>query len=126
MQSLVTILKSELPAHERRISARRRNESAEQGCLVDGELLRGFAEVSASGGTESVESAPEVDAVQVMDENLVLRIALLDPHGGGDLGELAFGVLSLKLVDIAGELLGKGAGSFPNRISAVIHPCRTD
>ncbi len=77
----------------------------------EGDVAYIFAEVAACGSPDAATAVAEVDAVQVVGEDLVLRVLTLDAHGEEDLRHLACVVFSLEAKGIARELLGDGAAA---------------
>ena len=87
------------------------DDADEEGGLVFVEITGGNAEVGAGGFFEAVGTGAEVDAVEVVGEDLVLRVAGLDAVGEGDFEELAVDGFLAEFIGVARELHGEGGGS---------------
>src|SRR3989304_4409101 len=66
---------------ERRVLRRRSHDRRKKRGLLGLQIDRGFPEVPARGRFNAVQPAAEVDRVQVLLEDLRLRVLLLDPRG---------------------------------------------
>src|SRR5690606_21885096 len=76
------------------------------------EIAGGAAEVGAGGLLDAIRAGAEIDAVEVMAEDFVLRVAGLDAKGDGDLEELPVNGLGAHVfVGVARELHAEGGGS---------------
>ena len=96
----------------------------EHGSLVDGELLRGVAEVGLAGGLDAKGIAAEVDGVGIHRQDLVLvenhlqlegdnpLLGLHDEHlQTGNVAQQTRGILGAHAEHVLGQLLGDGRGT---------------
>ena len=115
---------------ERRQVARVLDAADDRRALQRVEILRLLAEVAERGRADPVVAAAEVDAIEVELEDLVLRVALLDPPRQEGLHQLAFDAalvallaVGFQIVGVARQLLGHRAGTLRRlaRLPVEIH-----
>jgi hypothetical protein len=75
------------------------------------EIRRRLAEIAPRGRLDPVVALAEIDGVQVLLEDLSLRLALLEPRGDEDLANLALVGPYRRQLRRARELLGDGAAA---------------
>jgi len=63
---------------------------AQQGRLLERDVLRRLAEVQTRGRLDAVRAVPEVHVIGVEGQDLPLRVALLDQDGDEGLFDLPF------------------------------------
>ena len=96
---------------ERREDVRAADDADDQRALAVAEVAGGFAEIGARRLFDAIRAGAEVDAVQIVGEDLVLRVAGLDAQGEGDFEELPVQRFLLHLEAVAGELHAQGGGA---------------
>ena len=78
MQHLVAALKREL--RRRIVDLGAADDAGEIRRLREGQLRCGLGEVGLGGGLDAVRAAAEVDRVEIVVEDLLLRELVLEPH----------------------------------------------
>ena len=78
------------------------------GALAVAEVAGGFSEVGLRGLLDAVRAGTEVDAVQIVGEDLVLGVAGLDAEGEGDFEEFPVQGFLLHFEGVPGELHAEG------------------
>ena len=96
------------------------NDADEQRGLRNGELARRNAEVLLGSHFDSVGSATKVDGVEIVFEDLVLRLLLVDFYGQDgffDLAQIPFRAAEIVTLDV---LLGQGGAALPRTAFDVV------
>ena len=91
---------------------RRRDQTRERRRLRQVELARVDPEVRLGGSLDAVGALPEVHGVEVVGEDLVLRVAMFHLQGERGLVDLATEVLSIARVEVLHQLLGDRRAAF--------------
>ena len=111
VERLVALFDGGVEIAERREDVRAADDADDQRALAVVEIAGGFAEVGAGRLLDAVRAGTEVDAVQVVGEDLVLRVAGLDAQGEGDFEKLPVQGFLLHLEAVARELHAQGGGA---------------
>ena len=78
IEHVLLALLGQVEMQHRVVGRGRLDEAGEERGLRRGEVLGLFVEVSAGGSPQTVRAVPEIDAVQIHREDLILRKALLE------------------------------------------------
>ena len=80
-------------------------DSGQYGCLRNCELLDILTEITCSCQLDTVDRSSEADVVEVLLKDLVLRVGLLQLHGGEDLTDLTLRRMLIIACQVFDELL---------------------
>ncbi len=89
----------------------RLDDAGDERRFVQRQVLRSLVEVEPGGGFDAVRAVAEVDLIAVEREDLPLGVALLDLDGEEGLLDLPLPGLLVIEEQLAGQLLGEGAGA---------------
>ena len=90
------------------------------------QIDRRLAEVAARRGLDAVIAVAEIDRVQIRVQDVLLRVALFEPHRDRDLAHLAReGAIRRELLEPR-QLLGQRAAPFDDAAAAPVAPGRLD
>ena len=113
----------------RGVQRRRLHQAGDERRFSQVQVVRRLAEVALGGGLHAVALVPEVDAVQVHLEDLVLGVAVVDLIRERDLAQLASHRRLVRLVGIehgvADQLLGDRRGA-RGSLAGHVDPCRAE
>ena len=87
-----------------RENVRPADDAGEQCALGSGQLARRLAEIRACRLLDAICASPEVDAVEVMREDFVLRVLVFETQCDGDLEKLAMQGFLPDFKTVAGKL----------------------